>query len=63
MKNLTRVIPYAKSKGVTPALVRKWVRDGLLPAIVVNRTILLDATECDQVLARFKRPGLIAADK
>ena len=63
MKPMTRVIPYAKSKGVHPALIRKWVRDGLLPAIVIKRTILLDAAECDEVLSRFKRAGLVVSDK
>jgi hypothetical protein len=63
MKTMTRVIPYAKAKGVHPALIREWVRDGLLPAIIIKRTILLDAAECDAVLARFKRSGLVPTGK
>jgi hypothetical protein len=49
------VIPYAKKKNVHPAQIRHWIREGLLPAIVIKRTILLDEAECDAVLERFKR--------
>jgi hypothetical protein len=55
IKNTTRVIPYAKTKEVHPAQIRNWVRRGILPAIVIGRTILLDAEECDRVLEQFKR--------
>lgn len=58
VKVTTRVIPYAKAKGVTPAQVRNWVKRGVLPAIVIGRTILLDEAECDRVLEMFKRPGI-----
>jgi hypothetical protein len=57
IKKTTRVIPYAKFKEVHPAQIRSWVRKGILPAIVIGRTILLDAEECDQVLEQFKRHG------
>ena len=58
-KKTTRVIPYAKTKEVHPAQIRNWVRKGILPAIVIGRTILLDPEECDEVLERFKRHGKV----
>jgi hypothetical protein len=51
------VIPYAQAKEVHPAQIRNWVRQGILPAIVIGRTILLDPEECDRVLEQFKRHG------
>ena len=60
---LTRVLPYAESRGYPAPLVRNWIRDGLLPAIVINRAIFLDADECDAVLRRFKRAGLAPSGK
>ena len=57
-KTTTRVIPYANKKNVHPAQIRHWIRKGLLPAIVIGRTILLDEDECDRVLEMFKRPGI-----
>jgi hypothetical protein len=57
VKQTIRVIPYARAKSVHPAQIRNWVRSGLLPAVVIGRTILLDAEECDRVLETFKRPG------
>jgi hypothetical protein len=57
VKKTTRIIPYAKSKEVHPAQIRNWVRKGILPAIVIGRTILLDPDECDEVLEQFKRNG------
>ena len=60
---LTRVFDYAESRGIPAPLVRKWIRDGLLPAIQVKRAIFLDADECDDVLRRFKRGGLSLSAK
>jgi hypothetical protein len=57
VKQTVRVIPYARAKSVHPAQIRNWVRRGLLPAVVIGRTILLDAEECDKVLETFKRHG------
>jgi hypothetical protein len=59
IKKTTRVIPYAKSKEVHPAQIRNWVRKGILPAIVIGRTILLDPEECDRVLESLKRHGKV----
>jgi hypothetical protein len=57
MKQTTRVIPYANSKQVHPAQIRNWIRRGILPAIVIGRTILIDPEEADRVLEQFKRHG------
>jgi hypothetical protein len=59
----TRVPVYAESRGIPAPLLRKWIREGLLPATVIKRAILLDADECDAVLCRFKRAGLSPATK
>jgi hypothetical protein len=56
-KTTIRVISYAKKKNVHPAQIRHWVRKGLLPAIVIGRTILLDEEECDRVLSLFQHPS------
>ncbi len=37
--------------------IRNWVHRGIIPAIIIGRTILLDADECDRALDRFKRGG------
>lgn len=55
VKKTIRVIPYAQAKSVHPAQIRNWVRRGILPAVVIGRTILLDPEECDKVLESFKR--------
>jgi len=55
MRQTIRVPEYAKAKRVSPMQVRNWVHSGVIPAIVIKRTILLDADECDRALERFKR--------
>lgn len=57
MRLTIRVPEYAKAKNVSSMQIRNWVHKGILPAVVVGRTILLDPEECDRALDRFKRGG------
>jgi hypothetical protein len=54
-KQMMRVKPYAETKKVSPAQIRDWFHEGVLPGIQIGKTILLDPVECDAALERFKR--------
>jgi hypothetical protein len=57
MPKYTRIPAYAESRGIPAPLLRKWIRDGVVPAIVIKRAILLNAEEVDAAINRFKRTG------
>jgi hypothetical protein len=55
MKHRTRVPEYAKANSMSPMQVRNLIHQGILPAIVINRLILIDPDEADRALERFHR--------
>ena len=57
MRQTIRVPEYAGAKKVSPMQIRNWVHRGIIPAIIIGRTILLDPEECDRALEQFKRGG------
>jgi hypothetical protein len=62
-KQRIRVKPYADTIKVSPAQVRDWFHEGILPGIQIGKVILLDPDECDRALEKFHRPGRAAVAK
>jgi hypothetical protein len=63
MKHRVRVREFAKANNMSPTQVRNLIRDGIIPAIVIKRLILIDPEEADRALERFRRGPKPESDK